>query len=101
MRFLHYGRIVLDAGAEPVQFQTGEMETGLIALRGGATVRADGQDYTLGRYDALYVPRDSAVRVTPSADGCDLAEDRGTRRGPASGVVRRLRRGSTRIPVCT
>jgi 5-deoxy-glucuronate isomerase len=74
MRFLHYGRIVLDAGAESVQFQTGEMETGLIALRGSATVRADGQDYTLGRYDALYVSRDSAVRVTPSAEGCDLAE---------------------------
>ena len=74
MRFLHYGRIVLDPGAEPVQFQTGEMETGLIALGGSATVRADGQDYTLGRYDALYVPRDATVRVTALDGGCDLAE---------------------------
>jgi 5-deoxy-glucuronate isomerase len=74
MQYLHYGRIVLDAGSEPVKFQTGESETGLIALRGAATVHADGQDYALGRYDALYVPRDSFVRVTASADGCDLAE---------------------------
>ena len=74
MQFLHYGRIVLDADSEPVKFQTGDMEAGLIALRGAATVHADGQDYALGRYDALYVPRDSFVRVTPSADGCDLAE---------------------------
>jgi hypothetical protein len=92
MRFLHSGRIVLEAGAEPVQFQTGEMETGLIALRGSATVRADGQDYTLGRYDALYVSRDCAVRVTPSAEGCDLAEIAAPV-APGIGVARRFRRG--------
>ena len=74
LRFLHYGRIVQDGGAEPIQFSTGEMETGLVALRGSAIVRVDGDDYTLNRYDALYVPRDSVVRVTPLADGADLAE---------------------------
>ena len=74
VRFLHYGRIVLDGADAAVEFVTGEMETALIALAGAATVRADGRDYALTRYDALYVPRDTAVRVTPSAEGCDLAE---------------------------
>jgi 5-deoxy-glucuronate isomerase len=74
MRHLHYGRIVLDAGDPPVRFATGELETGLICLRGSATVSIEGATYELGRYDSLYVPRDSTIAVTPSADGCDLAE---------------------------
>ena len=74
MRHLHYGRIVLDAGDAPVQFATGELETGLICLGGAATVLVDDAPFDLKRYDALYIPRDSAVTVTPSGSGCDLAE---------------------------
>jgi 5-deoxy-glucuronate isomerase len=37
-------------------------------------VTADGQPHTLGRYDAIYVPRDASIAVAPGADGCDLAE---------------------------
>ena len=37
-------------------------------------MRVDGQPFTLGRYDALYVPRDATVEVAPSPEGCDLAE---------------------------
>jgi 5-deoxy-glucuronate isomerase len=73
-RYLRYGRIILDAGDAPVPFSTGALETGLIGLAGSATVAIDGMPHTLGRYDAIYVPRDSAVSVTPGADGCDLAE---------------------------
>jgi 5-deoxy-glucuronate isomerase len=73
-RYLHYGRIVLGANDAPVRFSTATLETAFICLRGSATVTADSHTFTLGRYDAVYVPRDSAVAIAPGADGCDLAE---------------------------
>jgi 5-deoxy-glucuronate isomerase len=73
-RHLHYGRIILDGGADTLEFETGGLETALICLRGSATVRAGGASHALARYDALYVPRDSSIGITPGTDGCDLAE---------------------------
>ena len=74
VRYLHYGRIILDPGDNPLDFATGTHETGLIALNGSATVDTAGQSFKLTRYDALYVPRDHPVRVTAGAEGCDFAE---------------------------
>ena len=71
---LYYGRVILDSGDAPLEFSTGTHETGLVCLNGRAAVEAAGKRFELGRYDALYVPRDSAVRVAPSDAGCDLAE---------------------------
>ena len=73
MQHLHYGRIILDA-ASPLRLDTGARETALVCLRGAATIGAGGTQATLGRYDAIYVPRDSAVDVVAGAEGCDLAE---------------------------
>ncbi len=73
-RQLHYGRIVLDEGAAALRYPTGRLETGLIALRGRAEVKAGGRVFPMGPYDALYVPRDSEVEVRPQKQGCDLAE---------------------------
>jgi 5-deoxy-glucuronate isomerase len=73
-RYLHYGRIVLDAGDAPITFETKTLETGLVCLTGSATVRAGSETFTLGRYDSLYVPRDASIAVTAGSDGCDLAE---------------------------
>jgi 5-deoxy-glucuronate isomerase len=73
-RYLHYGRIVLDGGAAPLHFDTNQLETGLVCLHGSATVRANNESFTLGKYDSLYVPRDASIEVTPGASGCDLAE---------------------------
>src|SRR5687767_11283590 len=72
-RNLYYGRIILEAGAEVLGFETQTRETGLICLNGSAAVAAGDESFTLNRYDALYLPRDSAVRVS-TVDGCDLAE---------------------------
>jgi 5-deoxy-glucuronate isomerase len=75
VRELHYGRIILDAGAAPVHFENGNHETGLICLNGRAQVKVLGSSFSLGLYDSLYVPRDSEIEVTAaSKDGCDLAE---------------------------
>jgi 5-deoxy-glucuronate isomerase len=73
-RFLHYGRIILDAGADPVRFDNGALETGLVCLKGSAIVRAAGETCRMDYLDALYVPRDSALEVAAGPDGCDLAE---------------------------
>ena len=73
-RHLHYGRIVLDAGDAPLRFNTAGLETGFIALRGSASIHADGRAFTLDRYDALYVPRETQVEIWAGSDGCDLAE---------------------------
>lgn len=72
-RNLFYGRIILAEGDEPISFETGERETGLVCLNGAGAVVAGGQSFSLARYDALYVPRGSSVEV--SSDGeFDLAE---------------------------
>ncbi len=73
VRHLHYGRIILDA-AGSLEFSTGDRETGLICLRGRATVAAASQSFQLTPYDALYIPRDEQARVTAGAAGCDFAE---------------------------
>ena len=82
VRHLHYGRVILEAGDAAVEFSTGERETGFICLNGRATVEAVGQRYELSRYDGLYIPRDTFVRIIPGNDGCDVAEIS----APVSGV---------------
>src|ERR1044071_4400220 len=72
-RYLHYGRITLAAGDEPIKFNSEDHEIGLICLNGKATVKADSKTFELNRYDAVYVPRDSEIEVD-APDGCDLAE---------------------------
>ena len=73
MRHLAYGRIRLNATKGSETFATGERETGLICLAGEATVTVDGKEVELGRRDAMYIPRDSNVKVATKTDA-DLAE---------------------------
>ena len=74
VRHLHYGRVILEASDAPIAFTTGTHETGFIALAGEAEIDLGGANYTLAPYDALYVPRDSEVRIAALGAGCDLAE---------------------------
>lgn len=73
-RYLHYGRITIDAGEPPIVFENDEHETGLICLNGEAEVSTGGESFRLGRYDSIYIPRDSRIEVKPGEPGCDLAE---------------------------
>jgi 5-deoxy-glucuronate isomerase len=73
-KHLHYGRIILDGGDATLSFSTGEHETGLILLKGTASVIAEGKTYDMARYDALYTPRDCEVAIRAGAAGCDFAE---------------------------
>jgi 5-deoxy-glucuronate isomerase len=74
VRWLHYGRIILDAGDPTLSFNNNDHETGLICLKGKATVIAAGQTFAMTPYDALYIPRDSKIDVQAGDAGCDLAE---------------------------
>ena len=73
-RHLRYARIALAADDDALVFATGDHEVGLVVLSGTADVEADGARYALGRYDALYVPRQSVVKIRAGAGGCDVAE---------------------------
>jgi len=72
-RNLFYGRIRIDAGDADIEFETETHETGLICLNGSATVSTGEMTFAMNRYDALYVPRDSNIKIE-APDGCDLAE---------------------------
>ncbi|MBS1851181.1 MAG: 5-deoxy-glucuronate isomerase [Acidobacteria bacterium] len=73
MRHLAYGRIILDLDLASVSFATGERETGLICLSGEAEVKTPTATTLLGKYDAMYIPRDAQVEMTTSS-AVDLAE---------------------------
>lgn len=72
-RNLSYGRITLEAGDAPLRFENGGHETGLVCLNGSGSIATGGQTFSIDRYDALYIPRDSAIEVF-TATGIDLAE---------------------------
>jgi 5-deoxy-glucuronate isomerase len=73
MRHLSYGRIVLGPDRPTEEFATEERETGVICLSGEARVTVDSRQIRLGKFDALYIPRDSQVRACTSSRA-DLAE---------------------------
>lgn len=72
--WLHYGRIILDHGDRPIAFNNGDRETVLICLKGGGTVSGGTSHWNVGRYDAIYIPRDQPIEVRPGPGGIDLAE---------------------------
>ena len=72
-RNLFYGRVIIEPGDEPVAFESGGFETGLICLNGSGKISTGGQTFSLERYDSVYVPRDSKIEVS-SEERFDLAE---------------------------
>jgi len=73
MKHLCYGRIILDSQMPRTAFETGKMEVGLVCLSGKCVIEIEGRLHELGRYDAIYIPRNSSVTVITEA-GADLVE---------------------------
>ena len=73
MRHLSYGRIILNSSKPFVSFSNGDRETGLLCLCGNAAVRAVGKEFEIGKFDAIYVPRDSSIEIS-TRNSVDLAE---------------------------
>jgi 5-deoxy-glucuronate isomerase len=77
MRHLCYGRIILNPSEPVVSFANGEHETGLICLAGTGVVQTAGSEFNMGQFDAIYIPRDSAIEVSTksSADFAEFSAD--------------------------
>jgi len=73
MRQLYYGRIILDATLSRVTFESGSREVALLVMKGSCTVAVNGEKIELGQFDAVYIPRGSAVEVSTTAS-VDIAE---------------------------
>ena len=73
MKHLAYGRIILDAGTPAAKFSTGEREVGLICMSGACAIKAEGETHEIGRYDSIYLPRDTEVEITTEG-AVDLVE---------------------------
>ncbi len=73
MRHLAYGRIILNSSMAAVSFFAGDRETALICLSGRAAVKTGGREFELGRYDAIYIPRDATIEVS-TGNATDIAE---------------------------
>lgn len=73
MQHLCYARTILDRQAPAVQFDNGNQETALICLAGEVNVSAAGQEFTLNQYDAVYIPRDSSIKLS-TGSSVDIAE---------------------------
>src|SRR5438067_2332819 len=73
MKHLVYGRIILDRETPRATFSTGKLETGLICLAGDCAIKAAGETQQIGRYDSIYIPRDTDVEVTTDSS-VDLVE---------------------------
>jgi len=73
MRHLAYGRIILNSSKPSISFPNGNRETALICLSGKSTVKVAGKEFELGKFDSMYIPRDSSIEVSTS-DSVDFAE---------------------------
>jgi 5-deoxy-glucuronate isomerase len=73
MRHLSYGRIILNSSKPLVSFSNGDQETGLICLQGNGLVKMAGNEFELGQFDAIYIPRDSTIEVSTKSS-VDFAE---------------------------
>lgn len=73
LEYLRYGRIVFGPGGGTVHVESQEEELGFVCLAGKGTIRVNGQSFPLGKYDALYLPRDSGCTVSAS-EAFDVAE---------------------------
>jgi len=73
MRHLSYGRIILNSSKPLVSFSNADQETGLICLAGNGVVRTGGNEFELGQFDAIYIPRDSNIEVS-TKNSVDFAE---------------------------
>jgi 5-deoxy-glucuronate isomerase len=72
MRHLRYSRIKLNPAVPEVSFNTERHETAIICLSGSVDVEAGADRFALDRYDAVYIPKESQVKVNGHA--ADLAE---------------------------
>jgi 5-deoxy-glucuronate isomerase len=73
LEHLCYGRVRLDKQVPRAAFETGSRETALLCMKGACEVKVGAETIELGLYDAIYVPRGSAVEIKADTE-VDLVE---------------------------
>ena len=73
LEYLRYGRIVLGSDGGKVDVESEDEELGFVCLAGKGIITANGRAFQLGKYDALYLPKDSRCTVA-SNEAFDVAE---------------------------
>jgi 5-deoxy-glucuronate isomerase len=73
LKFLRYGRIVLQGGEKTISINAGDEELGLICLQGEGEIEVSGQRFGMKKYDALYLPIQTNCQIT-APEFFDLAE---------------------------
>lgn len=73
-RHLCYGRIRLTSSQPVIEFDNPREETGFIVVSGQVTIATGGREFQLERFDALYVPRGSQIKITATTPAADVAE---------------------------
>ena len=73
LEYLRYGRIILGKEGGRLDVDSQEEEIGLVCLGGSGAIHVEGKDYPLGKFDALYLPRETRCTLSSKGD-LDLAE---------------------------
>jgi 5-deoxy-glucuronate isomerase len=63
----------LNSSTRTADFRNGSQETGFIVLSGECTVIVDGREIELRKFDSVYIPRNSSIRVG-TVHAVDIAE---------------------------
>lgn len=73
LEFLRYGRVVFGEKGGSIDISSQDEEIGLVCLNGNGTIETEGKNYSLNKFDTLYLPKES--RCTISSKGAfDIAE---------------------------
>ena len=73
LEFLRYGRLLLGKEGGTLDVDSLNEEIGFICLGGKGTIQVEGKIYSLGKYDALYFPKENHGTIS-SQTSFDLAE---------------------------
>src|SRR5437016_1510177 len=72
MRYLSYARLIFGPATRSHTLDTSAREWVLFCIKPSVTVTIGGQEFTLGRHDMLYLPRQTQVHITGDASA-DIA----------------------------
>jgi len=59
LKFLSYGRVILEESSEEIEVNSGENEIAFICIKGNAYFIVNQRKYTTGKHDAIYIPRNT------------------------------------------
>jgi len=59
LKFLSYGRVLLEESSDEIKVSSGENEIAFICIKGNAYFIVNQRKYTTGKHDAIYIPRNT------------------------------------------